>query len=119
MPEMNETKRPFIVVPLDRLSLDNLHRGEFDDLNCHTYQFSRKRLDSVLFAGFFDLLNKKYNLFIDEYEEEDICDPILLERILFEDLPGFRSWRQAVFRDKLKECLEMAISCKTGIFFVF
>ena len=120
--EITGIKMPCIIVPLDYESIEKLYREDFSDLNCSYYHFNRKLLNKIISDGFFDLLNKKYTLWISDYESQEITDREIIREILNKDLELSRKcWpmNQWWFWNNLKKCLKLAIEKETCIFFFF
>jgi len=117
----NEIKPPSVVVPLDSKTMERLYRQEFLELNCQEFSFDRAYLNRLMSTGFFGYLNNKYDLFISDFEYEDINDLVVINKILSEDLAVYQQANRAesLFWNKLEFLLREAIRARTGIFFLF
>ncbi|MBS4066820.1 MAG: hypothetical protein KGZ74_19820 [Chitinophagaceae bacterium] len=112
-------RKPCIVAPSDDNSVEKLYRGEFNNLECDYFSFSRNKLYEIFETGFFEHLNNKYGLLISDYEQEEIMDKEKLVTILNDDIKKFKDLKHLSFWNDFAKCITTAIEKGTGIFFFF
>ncbi|MCM1315668.1 MAG: hypothetical protein NC205_01495 [Prevotella sp.] len=67
-----------LVVPIDEQGVLDYENDVSKIDRLKYFILSRKEFDSMISDGFFDLLNNKFDLWIDEYEEEIIPNECLI-----------------------------------------
>ena len=114
-------KRKIVTVPLTTLAMDSLCYGQDPETDFVDHELSEAEFESLLTAGVIDDINQQLDVWIDEYEDEQVlgCDKIkLFEQVLAKyngkkDTPLFRALN--IFA----HCAEVAKKAETGIFLYF
>ena len=114
-----DLRKPCIVTPLDISSLEKLNKGVYDNVKCKYFSLNRSELYKIFSTGFFDQLNKNYDLFISDYEHENITDKKTLTDILNNDIKEFKDLRHKAFWKDFENFIKIAIEKETGIFLLF
>ena len=67
-----------LVVPIDERGIYDYENDISKTDRLKFFVLSRKEFNSMMSDGFFDLLNNKFDLWIDDYEEEIISNEYLI-----------------------------------------
>ena len=102
----------FLSVPKDLQAMYNNEYGIWNEQEHHIWNLTTESFNALWQGGIFELLNKKLDLLIDEYEDEDIYYQKLffIKSELFEELNAFHCTHEI---ESLKTMINFAIEHKT------
>ena len=105
-------RRRFLSVPMNLQSMYDAEHGIWNEQEHHIWNLTEKTCDALWKCGVFDLLNRKFNLIIDDFEDEHILYQKLyfVKDELFEELDIFDCKCEIQY---LKSMINFAIEHRT------
>jgi hypothetical protein len=118
---------PTIIVPMDVDSLNALYEQREDEGEYLTLAISREDLELLFRIGFFDDINETIGTLIDEYEEVELSDKHLIQRLIkwlasytwLENHTWLENQLCRFYSYKLVILLRKAIKYNVPVFFYF
>lgn len=115
---MINRRLPLVIVPLDSSSLDALYEQRDDQGNYFVLPMSREDLGILFREGFFDNINSKFGLLIDEYEEVGLTNFRIIRQLLaYLQETNFQDPICRFYANKLSILLSKALQQKTSVLF--
>ena len=104
--------RRFLSVPMNLQAMYDAEHGIWNEQERHIWNLTEKTYDALWKCGVFGLLNRKFDLIIDDFEDEDIFYQKLLfvKDELFEELGAFDCKCEI---ETLKSMINIAIEHRT------